>query len=255
MTERPILFSGPMIRALLAGTKTQTRRLVRNTTGGCAACFNDPRLAVPHHGEEAIFGGGPYLRLAYCEHNDRGGDRIRCPYGVPGDRLWVRETWATPQQDIVAYQADGKAGAWMGNGEGGRMFIHHGWIDGAASSERTGRWFGLTKYSDRRRKDGSGAWRSGRFMPRWASRLTLEVTSVRVERLQDITEADILAEGVTVDMAAEMTGVPWSSLPTLHHAWAAGWDSINGKRAPWDSNPWVWVLGFRRASADRKGER
>lgn len=135
--------------------------------------------------------------------------RMACPYGAPGDRLWVRETWRMDQHgkgSNVIYAAD----------------------------------------LDERFRGGKGPWRPSIFMPRSASRITLEITSVRVERLQDITEKDIIAEGVTVDVAAKMTGIPWSSLPTLHHAWEAGWDFINGKRAPWASNPWVWVISFRR---------
>jgi hypothetical protein len=90
-------------------------------------------------------------------------------------------------------------------------------------------------------------WRPSIFMPRWASRLTLEVEGARVERLQAITEADILAEGVTVDRVAAWTGIPWSDLPTLHDAWAAGWNHINGRRpgARWEDDPWVWVTTFR----------
>lgn len=213
--ERPILFSGPMVRAILAGKKTQTRRIINpqpvatpwGTSGGITvapALLWDERGAYARAAESIPATDrlpGPY------GVNLIGSESRLCPYGKPGDRLWVRETWQMNEPPSGAiYRADD-----------------------------------ITGHID-------GGWRPSIFMPRWASRLILEVTGVRVERLQEITEKDILAEGVTVDLAAKMTGVPWSSLPTMHHAWAAGWDLINDKRAPWASNPWVWVIEFRAVS-------
>lgn len=166
--ERPILFSGPMIRAILADRKTQTRRIVK-VPGGHVFDFMD--LTKPR---------------AYR----------------PGDRLWVRETWAKAGEvgDRVEYRADNP-------------------------------------------DPESARWRPCIHMPRWASRITLEVTGVCIDRLQRISEADAKAEGV--DPYEQPCG------PAHPHALAFRelWDSFNGKRAPWASNPWVWVVSFKRLEA------
>lgn len=179
MTERPILFSAPMVRALLAGTKTQTRRVVKRP--------------------ERYEGG-----LHNCLHC--------CPYGEPGDRLWVRETWA-PQVDCeVSAQRWTKLQA-----QHGPMPLLH-----FAADNEPGPW--ITK------------WRPSIHMPRWASRITLEVTEVRVERLQDISDADARAEGCVATSK-------WA--PNVRDDYAALWESINGAGS-WAANPWVWVVAFRR---------
>ena len=178
--ERPILFSGPMVRAILDGRKTVTRRIVR------------------------------------------GVEMPRCPYGSPGDRLWVRETWCLAHPDY--HDTDREAGS---------------------RPVKDGRFCFYAATDDVDTGDGS-PWKPSIHMPRWASRITLEVVCIRVERLQEIDEVDILAEGVTVDVVAKLTGTPWADMPTLHHAWERLWDSINGDRASWASNPWVWRVEFRR---------
>jgi hypothetical protein len=133
-----------------------------------------------------------------------------CPYGKIGDRLYVRETWAGLEiGDATAYAY-------------------------RADMPEEG------KDADR--------WRPSIHMPRAASRITLEITNVRCERVQDISEADVLAEGITVDRAAKWTGIPWSSMPDLYTAFRYCWDHLNADRAPWDSNPWVWVISFRRVT-------
>lgn len=214
MAERGILFSAPMVRAILAGKKTQTRRLV-NLRG----------LDVIEERDD----GSPW---PWSPAHD---DWIACPHGRHDDVLWVRETHALVNDGVgVVYRADGKRGAWVGDGGGGRFWIHHGWTVGVTPpDDRKVSWYGSP---DR--------WRPAIFLKRADSRIDLRVTSVRVERLRCIEERDILAEGVTVPLAAEMTGKAWSEIPDLHTAWRLGWDKINGKRAPWDSNPWVWVIGF-----------
>jgi hypothetical protein len=214
--ERPILFSGPMVRAILAGTKTQTRRVVKPQPF-FTSCQQAATDAVAEIAEAA-------MRRVLIED--------RCPYGVPGERLWVRETWRSRTRDLVAYKADGQAGAWMGDGGGGRIWIRHGWLVGYTAPGQTGQWMGEKKYGDR--------WRPSIHMPRDYSRLTLEVTEARVQRLQEIDHADIRAEGV-LDKA--ITG---GELVTLRRLFGEAWDSINGKRAPWAGNPWVWAISFKR---------
>lgn len=200
MTERPILFSGPMVRALLDGRKTQTRRIVK--------------LDVPADADEVFFWSGEELRRKgwrnvsepglWARRNGRDGYISfigRCPYGVPGDQLWVRETWCradTPSG--FAYCADTPAG------------------------------------SDQR---GMG-WRPSIHMPRIASRLTLEIADVRVERLQAISEADAEAEGVQDPSLVPILGAFWSS----RDGYARLWEHINGKGS-WAANPWVWAVSFR----------
>lgn len=210
--ERPILFSGEMVRAILAGRKTQTRRVVRiPERPGLVA---HPEDAFPDPG----LGGGGYLHVPYTSATDRYTHRVWYPYGI-GTRLWVRETWAT-------------------------------WPEGEIRIRHTD-----TLYRADEPRTAVQRWRPSIHMPRWASRITLEVTAVRVERLQDITEDDARAEGVTQTDGRWWDGAPHAvkgtprALPTAREAYADLWDAINGKRAPWSSNPWVWVVSFRKAVA------
>ena len=146
MRERPIIFSGPSVLAISRDLKTQSRRVVAlrefgaSDTPGYDFTFRDRRMLW----------------------NDVSAARALelCPYGRPGDKLWVREAWSSQEKDIVAYRADGECGAWMGDGEGGRVWINHGWIHGATDGTQPGKWYGLGKYG--------GRWRSPIFMPRWA---------------------------------------------------------------------------------------
>ena len=225
MKERPILFGGPMVRAILAGQKTQTRRLVKPQPERVHEHM-DGRIRVPD---------GWQWRECYGADDGGGFDQIlasNCMYGAPGDRLWVKETHTRASGEIgrVAYAADGWAGCVAHDGGGGLLRIPHGWI--AGHSQKNGRYFGLGAYG--------GKWRPSIHMPRWASRLTLSVTSVRAERLHDISEDDARAEGVEhAEVAADLLVTGW-----YRDAFAVLWDSINGKRGPWSSNPWVWCVSF-----------
>lgn len=201
--ERPILFSGPMVKAILAGTKTQTRRLIQprhlNGTG-----FPMPTLA---HAESLTACIGQF-----------------CPYGVPGDRLWVRETWCLAHPDYHSEEEGLRKGRPV--------------LDG--------RWCHYAATDDVDMSDGPG-WRPSIFMPRWASRLTLEVLAVRVQRLQDTSDEDIQAEGIAPEYVSGPGAADFAMQRRL--ALAELWDKINGKRAPWASNPWVWVVTFKRLEA------
>ena len=184
MTERPILFSAAMVRALLDGTKTQTRRVVK-----------------PQPGDDERDDG--YMNTIVD----------RCPFQV-GMNLWVREAFALWRE---------------------------GW-------DRTGH---VVYRADMRDKDGNDAkdwvglspWKPSIHMPRWASRITLELTDVRVQRVQEITENDAIAEGARPDHMAP---------DARDHvaAFRALWDSINGGKRGfgWDANPWAWCLTFRRVT-------
>lgn len=229
--ERPIRFSAPMVKALLAGTKTQTRRVVkpqpeyRDIGVVFASWVFKGGLLYPNAGESV-------LRL--------------CPYGVPGDRLWVRETW------MVNLEADRLAKR--------QSAVRYRATDPAASEE-----------------DGMG-WRPSIFMPRWASRIVLELTDVRVQHVAEISEEDAIAEGCE----ARQSGTWWQGYsdpgngfdlihtqhrgesppdwmiepkrmkptPHLDHtardAFRMLWEQINP--GTWAPNPWVWALTFKRLS-------
>lgn len=197
-TEHPILFSTPMVRAILAGQKTVTRRVIRGVSPGA-----DRPLAM----------------CGAVSFSDTG-RWVACPYGAPGDRLWVRETWRYESDGVAMYRADVR--------------------DELAHRAK---------------------WRPGIHLRREHARLCLAVEDVRVERLHAIDEADARAEGAHwADCGADQYGQPrpgWSMLhphpgvyeECLHSARSAFanlWGKINSKRAPWDSNPWVWRVQFRR---------
>lgn len=193
--ERPILFSAPMVRALLAGSKTQTRRVVKqecpDEVDGC--CWVD-------------IDGVHQFAWTIGEDQDihPSAAQFSCPYGQPGDRLWVREAWAYGIHALNSRNAE-REGPWVYR------------ADAAAEQGRLG-----------------DCWRPSIHMRREASRITLEVTDVRVERLQDISEADAQAEGVYTDPACP-----------AYDAYAQLWDEINGAGS-WAANPWVWAVSFRR---------
>lgn len=185
MKERPILFKGPMVRALLAGTKTQTRRVV-----------NPSPMMVEDHRCAPWDGNPSALMLKLTDAGQR------CPYGQPGDRLWVRETFALPDR----------------------------------RANNLPPWAYAADYADRPQH----AWKPSIHMPRAASRITLEITGIRVEQLQDISDDDLEQEGLqeVIDAGIDHDGFP-------RDAYRALWDSINGAGS-WGANPWVWVVMFKR---------
>ena len=206
MKERPILFSAPMVHAILDGRKTQTRRIVKP-------------------------GRDPYVgcQMAPCEiaGDINNGNFAIAPYGQPGDRLWVREAWARDDEDgCMMYRAD----------------VGH---DVCADAWEQGRIEGVSRYR----------WRPSIHMPRWASRITLEISAVRVERLQDISYEDALAEGVADARPLLANGRPPETNETPdeisrrlrwpQREYEILWNSINGP-ASWDKNPYVWVIEFKR---------
>ncbi|MDO8777054.1 MAG: hypothetical protein Q7K57_51770 [Burkholderiaceae bacterium] len=216
MKERPILFNGPMVRALLSGGKTQTRRIVKGAE------------QWPANAVKAVMLETRGTAMAVDAQRYTYSPEIKCPYGMPGDRLWVRETHA-PQSDCW--------GAWERSMQYGSRqdspIIHF------AADES------IQPFIEK--------WRPSIHMPRWASRITLEIVSVRVERLQDISEADAIAEGVYPDCGCrqddDVTGfyrvgpVRGDSYPIARYA--ALWESINGQDS-WDANPWIWAIEFKR---------
>lgn len=209
MTEKPILFSAPMVRAILAGQKAQTRRQIVNLTP-------DPdgkrwRFGYKTHG--VIFQDDARVRDGALDHEGY------IKYSK-GDTLWVRESWS----GLYRY-ADLKP-----RDMGGPFWY---WADG---NPQKGDW---TKP------------KPSIHMPRWASRITLLVTDVRVQRLQDISEEDAKAEGVVEAPGGWWSAAEGQSGTTARAAFGILWDSINGT---WDANPWVYAMTFSVASAQRPSE-
>lgn len=195
MTDRPILFSAPMVRALLAGTKTQTRRILK---------------PLPN-------------RTIFFDALKAGLNQHQSPRFASGDRLWVRETWQA---------------------------LSFGDYQPTKSSQSEVRYAATDPCADLETEARGYPWRPSIFMPRWASRITLTVTDVRIERLQDISEADAVAEGCfkgkasgrvfANEAAMHLGGDEWANA----RDWYADlWDIINGPGA-WDANPWVVAYTF-----------
>jgi hypothetical protein len=220
--ERPILFSAPMVRAILDGRKTQTRRLV---TPGVGQEWLTPatidkvcRFEPSVHGWWTMAVEGGHI------------GSVRCPYGQPGDRLWVREGFAPV--DGNGHKCSPSAAAFVVLADGAQKY-------------RDGAYFPPLPEYQQGVFDGI-KWRPSIHMPRWACRIVLEVTDVRIERLKSITEADARAEGVD---PTEWMGGP--ARESYCAAFADLWNRINIKRAPWSSNPWVWVVSFKRVEESR----
>jgi hypothetical protein len=226
MKERPILFlfSSEMVLAILDGSKTQTRRV-------CKPRFDD-RKPCEHY--SPIGNGGVITNhmMRHCEHGSEGQP---CPYGETGDRLWVRETFTIVPR--TAYRcSEGVQQTLRPNDDHDAAIYRAGWD----------------------RSNGGIRWRPSRYMPRWASRIALEVDAVRVERVQDITEADAKAEGPSnmipcgckTGTRNRLSGALYEA--TYREGFCLLWNSINAKRGyGWDANPWVWVVGFKRAEVSQ----
>jgi len=203
ITERGMIFNAEMVRAILDGRKTQTRRPVKpqpELTERSGFSWNG-----------ALYGAGSDER-----ETNRNFAHAKCPYGKPGDRIWVRETWA-------------------------RYNIDHDSHDMAYRATTPEDW------------PEGGRWRPSIHMPRWASRILLEITDVRVERLNSISEEDARAEGI-IDGGCLNCGDPEpcgcaNPDPDATDAFAYLWQSIYGQEN-WNANPWVWVIEFKRIEGD-----
>lgn len=200
MKERPVIFNGEMVRAILDGRKTQTRRALN--------WKRQPYTEMAERDDGSLW--------PWAEDGERGGDIwFPCPFGEVGDRLWVREAYQGPLfnfDQMETYLEDTS------------KFERPEFCEYRADGGRTPEYYD----ADDNLRHG---WKPSIHMPRWASRITLEITGVRVERLQDISEADAIAEGGTKYFNIDWFGPLWASI--------YGVDS-------WNANPWVWVIEFRR---------
>jgi hypothetical protein len=210
MKTRPMLFSAPMVRALLDGSKTQTRRVMKNQPNEDWV----PESYVELHGYNKFEELDPNKVIGWGPVDYTGENGYKCQHGQPGSQLWVREAWrtvaeanSTPPRELTS--------------------AHRIWYE-----------------ADQPQQPGAGKLRPSMFMPRWASRLTLEITDIRVERLQDISEADAIAEGVQCSALEK--------IQARHGEWAKRayrllWEQINGAGS-WSDNPWVWVYTVKKVA-------
>jgi len=199
MTERPILFGNEMVRAILDGRKTMTRRPLKP----------QPESVDTKTNKIIQYNGSAEFLLK----------QLKCPFGKPGDKLWVKETWCD-----VPVKPDSKMGAvYRADGDEFDLNIADGW-------------------------EFMGKWKSSRYMPRKFSRITLEITSVRVDRLQDISEEDAWNEGVHNFIDRKHPHINKYGVGPALAAFSNLWDSIYAKKYPWESNPWVFVIEFRRVA-------
>ncbi len=198
MKERPVIFNGEMVRAILDGSKTQTRRALN--------WKRQPYTEMAERDDGSLW--------PWAEDGERGGDIwLSCPFGEVGDRLWVRETF----MDLTGTGIEATTGKFEG-------FAYR--ADTPAGS-----------YGDEVRKEYGLKWTPSLHMPRKACRILLEITAVRVERLNDISDGDAIREGCS---AADM-----KSGDCVADVFARLWSSIYGEES-WRANPWVWVIEFRR---------
>lgn len=225
--ELPVVFSAQEVRAVLDGRKTQFRRLVKGLRLNIGTSNSNYKVLDTH-----LVNGELYFLYERNGHKYRH-LTTKCPFGEPGTRLWVRETWqyaakkyCSCTSSSIFYPCDD----WM---------------------KRTG------CKSDRREivyaaEGGSTKWRSSTTMPRRVSRITIEVTYIRVERLQDISEADAIAEGMQRSRVNYWCGAQHKAhafprqMASAKAAYADLWDSKYAKTTPWESNPWIWRVAFRR---------
>lgn len=224
MKERPILMNGAMVRAVLDGSKTQTRRVVKQLDPAMGACTT----------------GNDGLPMPVCWAY--GGPVLHCPYGKPGDRIWVRETWGVISHawdeacNLIDWAPDRPATAIS------EMPFGQGYYSGHVIYAADGafEWSG----DDDGDGDPRSAWHPSIHMPRRASRILLEIVSVRVERLNDCSDADARAEG-TPGGHGVIPSYNYHATPSEHFSHL--WESINGAGS-WAANPWVWVIEFKRVA-------
>lgn len=245
MKERPILFSAPMVRAILEGRKTMTRRVVK---GGRFLYSSSPDGEIACENGVACF----YIDDDHYRY-------IKCPCGQPGDRLWVREAWRVGAWDesdgciAIDYMADGFYRKYVDVPD--PVYFDKLWIQSANDAEKA---LGKRDRYEWGHGESPCRIRPSIFMPRWASRITLEIMSVRVERLQDISEDDAEEEGVEIAGFDQLFGCPYHKnylggepfYCGLTESFKSLWESINGPGS-WEANPWVWVIEFKRVEASK----
>ncbi|HBQ8740443.1 TPA: hypothetical protein OME01_001844 [Klebsiella pneumoniae] len=231
MTERGMIFNGEMVRAILDGRKTQTRRPIK---------WKQTRFTEIGEREDGS-------NWPWSEDAEHACDFWHpCPFGAVGDRIWVRETWGVASH---AFSDDGLMIDWVPDRPATaihEMPFGNGYYSGYAIYAADG---DFTWGDDDGYEDGRSCWKPSIHMPRAASRILLEITDVRVERLNAISEEDARAEGI-IDGGCLNCGEPEpcgcaNPEPDATDAFAYLWQSIYGQEN-WNANPWVWVIEFKR---------
>lgn len=243
MKERGMIFNSEMVRAILNGRKTQTRRVIKGVDGETS--FN-PEWDI--NGEEIFVVLG---------EKDRTGmnpvlGAISCPFGSVGDRIWVRETWGVVSHEL---DEDGRIQPWSPDRPATaihEMPFGNGYYSGHAIYAADG---DFTWGDDDGYEDGRSCWKPSIHMPRAACRILLEVIGVRVERLNGISETDAEAEGIDMEALFDaqdcydcIADQNMTGRPTVTGAFKYLWESIYGEES-WKANPWVWVIEFKRLEA------
>ena len=245
MAEHPIIFQTEMVRAILEGRKTQTRRIVKDN---CLQSIQFKKLS-PVMNMRPFYKNGDWLYELQSAVDDTEYFKLKCPYGKVGDTLWVKEAWSfigtgwssqEPNQETiyVGYKADNsrrdivlpydpeKGELCNGLKTPGQNNPYGETTDREAYLDWQAEWWKKQKN------------KSARFMFRWAARIFLEITNIRVEKVQDITWGDIALEGIREKHAID-----------TREKFIELWDSLNSKRGyGWDKNPWVWVIEFKRVA-------
>jgi len=253
MREHPLLMKGPLVRATLEGRKTQTRRPIKcgcnevHKNGNPVQLFGDWSLSVPPHsydGIEHLYGWigkrpeiGDWIETVQTDVDDCLTSRVSCPFGKTGDRLWVRETFAIvhPCRDCEAgYVDDIKQPSVIPKDNAGGYWVP---------------WYRSDWKGDDDTERGF-QWTPSIHMPRWASRIVLPLMSIRVERVQDITEEDAKAEGLRRTENGWTDGASGYDVTSARMAFQELWASIYGE-ASWDANPWVWVAEWEDIEVSR----
>lgn len=239
--ERPMLFSGAMVRAILDGRKTQTRRVMKTQPGPIPDGYS-PRIYWPARDRHMALMHMDRATAQWERPGEYDGRHVlgsACgftfPYGQPGDRLWVRETFFAFGLWETRFSAKKGRDEWH-------------FIDLTLEMDRIYQYAGPTPSNERHRSSITPAWwkRPAIHMPRRASRIALEITGVRIERLNDCSDTDALAEGIrpTNDGAFHVEDDTYRA-PDAVESYARLWEAINGAGS-WAANPWVWVVEFKR---------
>lgn len=232
MKERPILFTPANAQKIYSGTKTQTRRIMKP----------QPHMNYKYPPSELQPDEAPPGSWYAMEPGDENFEDVEqhwnCPFGTDGDRLWIKESHCLidgteGDPDLVGYRADKSIR--IVHVEEPTAWNFRKFVNSEPDQENC---------ADDYRDLAKDKWRSGMFMPRYASRTLVEITEIRVERLLDISEDDAQAEGA-IPCSAPFLPSPPCAAPH-RHGFQKLWDSINAKTHPWSSNPWVWAISFKR---------
>ncbi|EHE8113918.1 hypothetical protein J0R36_003651 [Salmonella enterica subsp. enterica serovar Adjame] len=209
MSERGMIFNAEMVNAILSGRKTQTRRPIK---------WKQTRFTeIAERDDGSLW--------PWAEDCERGGDIwFACPYGEIGDRIWVRETWQVIHDHIDE-----------------SSHVEYRTYAPSIPKEKDRYWHTVyaEHFGDESREDRGFPWRPAIHMPRWASRITLEITDVRVERLRDLSEEDAKSEGIIPSAGGVLPG--WEYRINFRDLWMDIYGTDN-----WEANPWVWVIEFKR---------